>query len=119
MTVEGATTPSESTPSMQAPPTADFEAAEASLLQVGMRVTKQGKEGPFGIVSFLGQVAPLPAGWWVGVTLDEATGKNNGTVKGEKLWECGENFGTMVRPSALVPEDPEEVTALTEELQEL
>ena len=40
----------------------------------------------------------LPLGWWIGVEYDEPLGKNNGTVKGVKYFECADNFGAMIRP---------------------
>lgn len=38
---------------------------------------------------------------WVGIILDEPNGKNNGTVKGEKYFECEENHGTFVKPNTV------------------
>ncbi len=39
------------------------------------------------------------AGKWIGVTLDEAKGKNNGTVQGKKYFSCEDNHGIFVRQS--------------------
>ena len=50
----------------------------------------------------------LKPGYWVGVQLDEPLGLNNGTIKGTQLFECGENFGSMVRgKNCIVGEFPE------------
>ena len=49
----------------------------------------------------VGRVDPLPKGWWIGVELDEPTGKNDGEVKGVRLFTCGENRGAVCRPSTL------------------
>ncbi|VDP45124.1 unnamed protein product [Schistosoma curassoni] len=38
---------------------------------------------------------------WVGVILEEAKGKNNGTVQGKRYFTCEENHGIFVRPSQL------------------
>lgn len=40
------------------------------------------------------------AGVWVGVEIDKAEGKNNGTVAGVKYFECEDNYGVFVRPAA-------------------
>ena len=37
---------------------------------------------------FVGKVEGLPKGWWVGVKFDEPVGKNDGTVKGKRFFEC-------------------------------
>jgi tubulin-folding cofactor B len=52
-----------------------------------------------GIVKFVGPVPEIPGiGAWVGIALDEPTGKNDGTVKGTRYFECGVNCGVIVRP---------------------
>lgn len=38
-------------------------------------------------------------GKWIGVVLDEAKGKNNGSVQGKKYFSCEDNHGTFVRQS--------------------
>jgi tubulin-folding cofactor B len=51
-----------------------------------------------GTVSYSGPVPEIPGiGFWVGVTLDEPTGKNDGTVKGTRYFECGKNCGVFLR----------------------
>ena len=65
-------------------------------IEVGMRCEVQ-PGARRGEVMWVGENAALKAGYWVGVKLDEPLGMNNGTVKGVKLFECGENFGAMVR----------------------
>lgn len=53
-----------------------------------------------GTVQFVGVVNEIPgtAGPWVGVVLDEPTGKNDGEVKGTRYFTCKANCGVFVRP---------------------
>ena len=39
------------------------------------------------------------SGKWIGVVLDSAKGKNNGTVQGKKYFSAPENHGIFVRQS--------------------
>ena len=47
---------------------------------------------------FVGRVAELPIGLWVGVKYDEPVGKNDGSVKGVRYFECLDKYGGFVRP---------------------
>ncbi|KAJ1461192.1 CAP Gly-rich domain-containing protein [Pelagophyceae sp. CCMP2097] len=78
---------------------ASTDEAEAALLTVGQRVTTA--TGKLATVRFVGPIPALPLGFWCGVELDEATGKNDGAVKGERVFQCGENCGAFLRPSAV------------------
>lgn len=40
-------------------------------------------------------------GTWVGVELDEAKGKNDGTVKGRRYFSCADKHGLFVRPEEI------------------
>lgn len=44
-------------------------------------------------------------GDWVGVILDNPTGKNNGTVQGVEYFKCEPNYGVFVKASAVELED--------------
>lgn len=46
----------------------------------------------------MGRVPELAAGYWVGVALDEPTGKNDGSVKGKRYFTCPAGHGSFVRP---------------------
>ena len=49
---------------------------------------------------YVGMTSFAP-GKWVGVELGEASGKNNGTVKGKVYFTCPENCGLFVRQNQL------------------
>lgn len=66
-------------------------------LKVGSRVEVIGK-GHRGTVAYVGATL-FATGKWVGVILDEAKGKNDGTVQGRKYFTCEENHGIFVRQS--------------------
>jgi len=65
--------------------------------------------GKRGCVKFIGKIASIAPGWWVGVQYDEPVGKNDGSVKGHCFFECPPNYGGFLRPDKLevgdFPED--------------
>ncbi|TNM95998.1 hypothetical protein fugu_017081 [Takifugu bimaculatus] len=68
-------------------------------VKVGSPVEVIGK-GQRGAVAFIGNTL-FASGKWVGVILDEAKGKNDGTVQGKRYFTCEENHGIFVRQSQI------------------
>lgn len=68
----------------------------ASSLQVGDTV--EINDGRIGMVRFIG-TTNFQVGEWVGVELDDFSGKNDGSVKGESYFECEMGRGMFIRPS--------------------
>ena len=73
-------------------------AQEAASIKVGDRCQVAG--GRRGEVMFVGLISQLPVGLWVGVKYDEPDGKNDGSVKGVRYFECLDKYGGFVRPDA-------------------
>ncbi|XP_055486879.1 dynactin subunit 1-like [Leucoraja erinacea] len=88
-------------------------------LRVGSRVEVIGK-GHRGTVAYVGATM-FASGKWVGVILDDARGKNDGTVQGKRYFTCDDNRGIFVRQSQIQvvedsgdttsPDTPQETTA--------
>lgn len=82
------------------------EAAEA--IKVGDRCCCQPGDR-LGTVAYVGRVAPLKPGFWVGVRFDEPVGKSDGSVKGVRVFECEKLYGGFLRPDQVqVGDYPEE-----------
>jgi len=68
-------------------------------LSINMRVyvlsTKDGSKMP-GTVQFIGHTA-FSAGIWIGVSLDAAQGKNDGSVHGRRYFDCAPEHGLFVK----------------------
>ncbi|KAL8998145.1 MAG: hypothetical protein Q9169_002766 [Polycauliona sp. 2 TL-2023] len=71
---------------------------ELSDFQVGQTVELQ--DGQNATVRFVGQTH-FAAGGWIGVVLDHATGKNDGSVQGQRYFDCLPAHGMFLRPSAI------------------
>ena len=78
------------------PPT--NQTAALPTLSVGDRVMVEG--GKQGTVGFYGNTE-FARGVWVGVVLETADGKNNGTVAGVQYFNCPPNHGLFTRPQKL------------------
>merc|ERR1712159_405179 len=92
----------------------DAQAAEAEGIEVGQRceVAPGAKRGE---VMFVGKDAEgLFLGWWVGVKFDEPVGKNDGSVKGKRYFQCLPGYGGLVRPTNVTVGDFPEVDEFDE-----
>ena len=55
-----------------------------------------------GTISYIGDVAQIPGlGAWIGVSLDEPTGKNDGSIGDQRYFDCKQNHGVFVRPERI------------------
>ncbi|KAL1953970.1 hypothetical protein VTO42DRAFT_1886 [Malbranchea cinnamomea] len=57
-------------------------------------------DGRQAVIRFIGTTQFAP-GDWIGIELDEPTGKNDGSVQGERYFECEPGYGMFIRPSAV------------------
>ena len=67
-------------------------------------VTIKGKPNRRGKIMFKGKLSLIPdshPGLWVGVRYNEPVGKNDGSIGGQRFFECEPNHGAFVRPSAV------------------
>jgi dynactin 1 len=69
-----------------------------SELEVGQVVELS--DGRIAIIRFLGQLH-IAGGDWVGVELEDDSGKNDGSVQGERYFECEPGRGMFCRPTAV------------------
>uniref|UniRef100_A0A8C1P0S3 Dynactin subunit 1 n=1 Tax=Cyprinus carpio TaxID=7962 RepID=A0A8C1P0S3_CYPCA len=77
----------------------DFSDGGGRPVKVGSLVEVIGK-GHRGTVAYIGNTL-FASGKWVGVILEEAKGKNDGTVQGKRYFTCQENHGIFVRQSQI------------------
>lgn len=72
---------------------------DLSDFRVGQTVELQ--DGRIATVQFVGS-AHFAAGDWIGVELEDTTGKNDGSVQGERYFDCEPGHGMFVRPAAAI-----------------
>jgi tubulin-folding cofactor B len=78
----------------------EFESQQAAAisLEARCRLNPGDKRGT---VRYIGKIPEVAPGWWVGVELDEPLGKNDGSLKGVRYFQCQANYGAFARPSAV------------------
>lgn len=69
--------------------------AEFSIGQV-----VQLNDGRFATIRFIGETG-FQVGEWIGVELEDDSGKNDGSVRGERYFDCEPGHGMFVKPAAL------------------
>ncbi len=78
------------------------------MINVGSRVLFKGEPG---VVRFVGETQFAP-GVWIGVELQEANGKNDGSVNGDRYFQCLDKHGVFVREGVLEVVDNDDNEAL-------
>jgi len=79
---------------------AEFEPAVAAY-KIGDRVI-HGSSGSEGTVAWTGSSEVLPTGLWFGVVLDAPLGRNDGSIKGVRLFNCEEKHGVISKVNGLM-----------------
>ena len=86
--------------------TSSFKKSTTSLsgvdgFEIGDRVITSGNK--LGVVSYVGKTQ-FSSGTWIGVTLDEPLGKNDGSVSGIEYFRCPPKYGIFCRPENVEPD---------------
>lgn len=72
------------------PELSDFQAGQTVELLTGVKAT----------VQFIGNTHFAP-GDWIGVELENASGKNDGALQGQRYFDCPPGHGMFIRPAVL------------------
>eukprot|EP01117_Protostelium_nocturnum_P006406 TRINITY_DN2310_c0_g3_i2.p1 TRINITY_DN2310_c0_g3~~TRINITY_DN2310_c0_g3_i2.p1 ORF type:complete len:199 (+),score=61.46 TRINITY_DN2310_c0_g3_i2:97-693(+) len=73
-------------------------------IQKGDRVTvpaTEGVEERHGEVAYVGTIDGSK-GYWIGIKFDGPNGKNDGSLKGKRYFQCEENYGGFVKPNKVI-----------------
>lgn len=88
----------EKTPATEKPPATEGPDEFVDDFRIGERIWVNGNKP--GFIQFLGETQFAP-GQWAGIVLDEAIGKNDGSVAGVRYFQCEPLRGIFTRPSKL------------------
>lgn len=69
---------------------------ELSEFQIGQTVELQ--DGRVATVRYVGETH-FAGGDWIGVELDDSSGKNDGAVQGQRYFDCTPGHGMFIRPA--------------------
>jgi dynactin 1 len=69
------------------------------IVKIGQKVETQ--DGKQGTIRYIGPLH-VASGEWLGLELPDDTGKNDGSVKGERYFNCAPNHGIFVRRESAV-----------------
>nr|ADD37890.1 Tubulin-specific chaperone B [Lepeophtheirus salmonis] len=78
----------------------DYLQKEANEMNIGDRCEIK-KDEQRGEVKYIGKIPYMGEGYFVGIQVDEPCGKNNGSFKAVKYFECLPKYGIFVRPDDL------------------
>ncbi|KAG9240873.1 dynein associated protein-domain-containing protein [Calycina marina] len=67
---------------------------------LGQIISLNKGEGPLATIRYVGE-PHFSQGEWVGVELDDESGKNDGSVQGERYFDCSPGRGMFVRPNTI------------------
>jgi dynactin 1 len=59
------------------------------------------KDGRLATVRYFGDFHLKPGPPWVGIELEDATGKNDGSIQGHRYFQCAPNHGMFLQPSGI------------------
>ncbi|KAI5800298.1 CAP Gly-rich domain-containing protein [Peziza echinospora] len=97
------------------------EEIEERGISIGKRCRVGGAElNRRGTVRYVGLVEQIPGeGLWVGIDNDEPVGKNDGSISGQRYFDCKPHHGSFVRPDRVEIGDYPVVNEFEEDMEEI
>jgi tubulin-folding cofactor B len=97
----------------------EYMKIEAENIEIGARCEVKDGSGSRGEVMYVGQVPEIKWGWFVGVKLDLARGKNDGSCQGVSYFNCEVGYGLFLRPDMIRVGDFEPLGSEEEDIDEI